>query len=375
MEILILAIYAAIVWLVFFKLKWLPWNFVSQVIVVTLPIVGLTVTILWLNVVAPSSHDVRVVNYVVQIVPQVSGQIVDVPVRDNQHVSRGDVVFRIDSVPFALKVRQLEAELENTRGQIGQTRKELDAVRANTTSLRTRLELAQRRQQQNQELVQKGAGDRFALEDAETEARDLQAKIAAAVAEEARVNARLGAASGGEQAEIAETRAKLAQARWELEKTTYRAPGDGWAINVQVRPGTYTAAIPLRPVMTLVQSDQQVYALFKQNELSKVEKGNEAEITLTTLPGKIIKTRVANVIWAQGQGQVTPSGDLPRTTAELPPGRFAVELDPEDSTVFLAAGARGAGAIYTEHGKMIHLIRKVIVRVGAKLDYLILKLH
>ncbi|HRZ58145.1 MAG TPA: hypothetical protein P5525_22125 [Candidatus Paceibacterota bacterium] len=64
MEILLLGIYSFFVWLIFFKFKWLPWNIVSQVITITLPILGLTVLILLLNIVAPSSHDVRVVNYV-----------------------------------------------------------------------------------------------------------------------------------------------------------------------------------------------------------------------------------------------------------------------------------------------------------------------
>ena len=40
-----------------------------------------------------------------------------------------------------------------------------------------------------------------------------------------------------------------------------------------------------------------------------------------------------------------------------------------------AAGGPGAGAVYTDSGHMIHIIRKVIVRVGAKLDWLILKMH
>ncbi|HEY8195789.1 MAG TPA: hypothetical protein VIG04_02325, partial [Gemmatimonadales bacterium] len=93
-------------------------------------------------------------------------------------------------------------------------------------------------------------------------------------------------------------------------------------------------------------------------------------------PGKLIKCKVLWVIWAQGQGQLTVSGELPQDQPQgLPPGRFAAQLEPEDSTIFLAAGARGQGAIYTEHMVPIHLIRKVIVRVSAKLDYLILKLH
>jgi hypothetical protein len=60
-----------------------------------------------------------------------------------------------------------------------------------------------------------------------------------------------------------------------------------------------------------------------------------------------------------------------------PEQRIAVRLvlAPKDRALFLAAGARGAGAIYTEHGKIIHIIRKVFVRVSAKLDWFVFKLH
>ena len=73
MEIILLGIYSFFVWLIFFKFKLLPWTFISQVIVVTIPIVGITVLILMLNIVAPSSADIRVVNYVVPINPPVRG--------------------------------------------------------------------------------------------------------------------------------------------------------------------------------------------------------------------------------------------------------------------------------------------------------------
>src|SRR5882724_3574761 len=78
MELILLLIYSFFVWLIFFKFKWLPWNIVSQVIVCTLPVIGLTILILILNIVAPSSHDVRVLNYVVQIVPRVTGRVTEV---------------------------------------------------------------------------------------------------------------------------------------------------------------------------------------------------------------------------------------------------------------------------------------------------------
>src|SRR5947207_12442916 len=90
MEILLLGIYSFFVWLIFFKFKWLPWNIVSQVIVITLPIIGLTALILLLNIVAPSSHDIRVVNYVIPINPPVRGLVIEVPIDDQTPHGRID---------------------------------------------------------------------------------------------------------------------------------------------------------------------------------------------------------------------------------------------------------------------------------------------
>src|SRR4029077_18323029 len=107
----------------------------------------------------------------------------------------------------------------------------------------------------------------------------------------------------------------------------------------------------------------QIFALFGQNELHQIEPGNEAEVTLDTYPGHVIKAHVDSVIWAQSQGQVDASGNLPPATAvSAPPGRFPVKLvvAENDNALFLAAGARGAAAIYTEHLTLIHLVRKVL---------------
>jgi multidrug resistance efflux pump len=130
--------------------------------------------------------------------------------------------------------------------------------------------------------------------------------------------------------------------------------------------------------MTFVENDFQVIALYNQNELHQVEPGDEAEIALETYPGRIIKASVDSIVWAQGQGQIPMSATLPQTgTYALPPGRFAVRLSiaDRDKDLFLAAGAHGHGAIYTQHGHHIHIVRKVILRVGSFLNWLVLKLH
>jgi len=156
------------------------------------------------------------------------------------------------------------------------------------------------------------------------------------------------------------------------------APANGSAINVQLRPGSFVNPMPLAPAMSFVEDEFQVIALYAQNELWRVEPGNEAEIVLSTYPGDIIKATVDSIVWAQGQGQLAMSGNLPNTgPAPIPPGRFAVKLDiaAKDKGRFLAAGAMGGAAIYTHHGEMIHILRKVILRVGSYTNYLILKLH
>ncbi len=406
MEILLLAIYSAIVWFVFIKKKWLPWNIGTQVTVVIIPIVGMAALILLLNVVAPSSADVRVIKYVINVVPQVRGRVIEVPVEPNRLVKKGDVLFRIDPTPYELAVRSLKAQLASSvagsreldeqiaaaTGKVTESRGAIQQAEARITELDAQLDLARLRVRQNQELVATGAGDKFALEKAQTDVASLEAQLGMARSAAAQTRAAQSQASAGERqlrerlagrvdneyAPVAQIRAQLANAEWELAQTTVLAPADGYAINVQLRPGAYTAAFPTTPALTFVEQNYQVIALFHQNELVAVEPGNEAEFSLNAFPGQVIKAHVDSIVWAQGQGQVANSTQLPTTGyGPMPPGRFPVRLnvDPRDAGRFFPAGAVGDGAIYTDHVAAIHIIRKIIVRVGSKLDYLILKLH
>jgi multidrug resistance efflux pump len=379
MEVLLLGIYCFFVWLIFIKFKWLPWTTVSQVTVAIIPIVALTILILVLNVVAPSSADVRVFKYTVPIVSQVRGRVIEVPVEEgNRLVKKDEVLFRVDPTPYQLTVNSLMAQLVGAKGGGEQLREQLRSAQGNTAAIRSRIKLTQTRVQQNRELSATGAGNRFDLEQAETDLRDLDAQLSTAMANEAQVRAQLSATVGGDIASVAKIKADLANAEWELEQTTVRSPCDCYVINLALRPGAFVAGMPFNPVMTLVEADGQVVALFNQNELHQVAPGNYAEFTLKTNPGRIVRAKVDSVIWAQGMGQMQQSGTIPMTgVLAAPPNRFAVKFDIEDADkdLLVAAGAAGQAAIYTERGKAIHILRMVILRVGAYTDYLILKLH
>lgn len=391
MEVLLLGIYSFFVWLIFFKFKWLPWNIVSQVITITIPIIGLTALILILNVVAPSSHDVRVVNYYVQVIPQVIGRVTEVPVEANRPVKKGDILFKIDPVPFEDAVRKAEAKVTDAKARVidatdkeGELKELLKIAEARIEAVNANLALANQRVGQYRELAAKGAGRVFDVEQAETNKIELETDLDSAQARKADLSYQLSARDEkGElvqlaiaRATLASAEAELSNARWQLDQTTMLAPADGTVINLQLRPGQFVNNMPFKPALVLVENKQMVIALYHQNELRKVKPNQEAEIALRTYPGRIIKCKVDSIVWAQGQGQLPWSGTIPDTGyAPNPEGRFAVRLNADDKDLFLAAGAHGMGAIYTDSGVMVHILRKVIIRVGTKIDWLILKLH
>jgi multidrug resistance efflux pump len=416
-EAILLGIYAFFVWLIFIKLKLLPWTTPWKVGVAIFPVVAIAAMLLILNIFAPTTGDVRVVKYVVPIVSQVRGRVIDVPVANNRPVKKGDVLFRIDPTPYMGEVRALEAQLISEQAKAGADRariaetqarltdartgerqlgEQLKEAAAQITALQASYDLATKRVAQNTELASTGAGNRFDLEQAQTNANELTGKIAAARAAEQQVTEKLAGRVGGDiasvagvkaqiataqaqlqtsEAQVEATRAQLENARWNLAQTTVFAPADGTMVNVNLRPGVFVAGMPFNEVMTFVDNEYQVFALFNQNELHQVEVGNEAEITLDTYPGRVVKAHVDSIIWAQSQGQLDANGNLPTTTFTAPPGRFPVKLvvGKEDGKLFLAAGARGAAAIYTEHATLIHLVRKVLIRVSSNLDYIIIK--
>src|SRR6266581_9034799 len=265
MEIILLGIYAFFAWLIFFKFKWLPWNIVSQVITATIPIIALTILILFMNIVAPSSHDVRAMNYVIPIVPRVTGQVTEVPIEPNRPIKKGDVLFKIDPVPFEAAVKAAEATLRGAKDQ-------LNNATNKKASLTPRIDLAKKRVEQFTTLAAAGAGKRADLEQAQSDLGNLESEFLAADATESQA-----------KAQISKSEADLINAKFDLEGTTHLAPANGRVANLALRPGVRAAQLPMFPVMSFIEEDEPwVIAFFHQNELRYVEPGNEAEIFMET---------------------------------------------------------------------------------------------
>ncbi|MGC5745922.1 HlyD family secretion protein [Chryseobacterium sp. NFX27] len=379
---IIIAFYAGICWLLIKKFKLIPWNFKSQVVVFSLPIFGTAALILSLNYYCPISHDVRVFNRSVDVTCQVMGRVKKVYVKTNQEVKKGDTLFVIDKEPYLQEIKSLEAKLSNVEATVSSYDNDIAYARKNIASMQAQLTLANKRVQQFQGLVNAGAANKFDLEQAVTDAQELQLRISAAQSQMQSLITKSTASFGGENSSVSETRARLDQARWNLSQTAILAPTDGTIPNMQLNEGAIIA--PFKSAFVLIQKQQSVVAFFAQNEVEAITRNNEVELALKTEPGKVIKARLKYVIDATSQGLMNNASGmlgaqagLPDTAGHYPEpdGKLIATfvIDPEHGV--LTTGARGSAVIYSDHVKALHMVRKVMIRVNSKLNYIIPKLH
>jgi multidrug resistance efflux pump len=379
---LILGGYVAIIWFVFIKKKWFPWNIKSQIGSAIGGIVLLSTIIFTVNIITPGTEDVRVINFVTEVVPRVQGTITKVAVEGNTMVKKGDILIEIDPKPYQLKVSQLEAQLADTVASAKSLQQNYDAAKANTSAAKAHLDLMTKRLAESSDLSKSGAGNRYDVEYYQAEVLKAKSAFDSTKSSENTAKLKLNAVVGEDNASVAQIKSQLESANYDLESCTVRAPADGYPVAVTVRPGNYAVSMPLRPLMSFVWYDQRIIAFFDQNELRYVKPGNDVELTLKALPGKIIYGKVDSIIWASSQGQIAQSGTVPTAPAEMLhaplPLKYAVKITPiemdGEPIPTMPMGARGMGGVYTEHLKPLHIVRMLVIRLHAILNNLVFKL-
>ena len=252
-----------------------------------------------------------VVRNSVAIVPDVAGEVIDVPVTANTPLKAGDVLFRIDPVPYQAQVAAIEAQLK----------------------------LSDLRLSQMTQLYERDSGRAF----------DVQQR----------------------QSEVDQLKAQLDGAKWNLDKTTVRAPADGYVTNLALRKGARVANLPLAPVMAFIDtSGTLIGAEIAQINARYVEPGQPAEVTFKFMPGQVYDGKVESVLQAIASGQVQTSGLAVTPKGVVTPPLVArVGLDDAGVANALPAGSSGDAAIYTDHVKLAHIIRKVVLRQIAITNY------
>lgn len=315
MDLLLILTYTAICVAVFkiFKIPLNKWS-VPTAVLGGILLIGSLIFVMNYN--HPYSEIGREYFVTTPIVPVVKGQVIEVLVDGRKKLKKGDVLFKIDPVPFENNLAALKARLTSAQADVKRARA----------------------------LIKRGAGARRNLDLAIAQRDDLKAQYA--------------------------------NAEFELSHTIVRAPTDGYATQIALRPGMMAVNIPLRPVMVFVHDEEHYFvAWFRQNSMLRLEEGNEAEVAFDGIPGKVFTGVVSFVLPALAEGQIQASGNLISYRESKYPGRIAVHIkitDPdfEQYAGKIPGGAFAQAAIYTEHFHHVAIMRKILLRMSSWLNYL-----
>jgi membrane fusion protein (multidrug efflux system) len=295
-----------------------------------------------------------------QVTPLVSAAVTDVAVVNTQVVRKGQVLLRLDDSDARLAVAKAEAEYFKARRQFSQTAAnsgslaaqinardaDIGQARAQLTTAEANFNKARIDLQRRSELAQSGAVSGEELTNARNAYSSAEANLSRARAGIAQASATKGAARESWAAnealiagstidtspEVAAAKAKLDQARLDLERTVIRAPIDGVVTNRQVQVGQRISAGS--PVMTIVPvGSVYVDANFKEGQLSRVRPGQKVEL-ISDLYGKdvVFHGKVAGFSGGTGAAfSLIPAqnatGNWIKVVQRLP---VRVQLDPRE---------------------------------------------
>lgn len=376
MDLLIILCYVALAYGVFkiFRIPVNKWT-VPTAVLGGVFIVG--ALILTMNYNHPYTDRAQKIALSIPIVPQVSGAIVEVTDKTNVLLRKGEVLFRLDDSRYLARLNKLEADLSAAEADIRTRKAALSESAANVQQMTAEYERAR----QDYQRYAKGAAmpvNPFSEQDVNHAEQQYQAQSAALRAAKAQYQQqfeRLSARFNGEDAQIASLKSQIAEARYDLEQTVFRAPSDGYVTQVLARPGTTAVRLPFKPVMIFIpQQKRQVVAVFRQNAILRLEQGDEAEVVFNGLPGQVYAGKVTKVLPTIPDGSYQASGALQGLSAT--PGREGVyvmiDLAASRDLAHLPDGVSAQAAVYTDHFAHVSVMRKVLLRMTSWLHYLYL---
>jgi multidrug resistance efflux pump len=314
----------------------------------------------------PYSKSAQIYFATTPITPTVKGRVVDVPVKPNEILEDGDVLFKIDPRPYQYVVDQKNAMLAEAEQNVKQLKAAYDQAGSVVEKVKVQARLAQDEYDRKLQLFEKKVVAQAALDVA---TRNIEAaKQTLAAAEASAEKARLAYTSeiGGVNTNVARLQAELRDAQYDLDQTVMRAPGRGHVTQMALRPGMYAVPAPLRPVMVFVHSDDRdLTAGFQQNALQRVRPGDEAEVAFDAIPGRVFKAQVRTVLDAIATGQMQATGVMQDMGESVPAGRALAIIDVEDDTsgYNIPGGATAQVAVYTPYFHHFAIIRKILLRM------------
>ena len=322
-------------------------NTLSKVPTLVLVLVALVVALLvyqgWID--RPWTRDGQVRADIVRIAPRVSGYIVEVAVHDNQFVSKGELLFRIDPSSYQLAVDTAEVQLQQAREDVAaldaavkaatamvlQSEAGMTAARAAIKQQQAALANASSESRRATRLAKEKAGSVENAEKGSAKFLEIQAGVESARASLSQAEASLASsqanldqakASLGEQGDanvrIREAMVQLEQARLNLSWTSISAPVDGFITNLDVNEGAFGVAGT--PIAAFVDSSSfRVDGYFQETKLKHIKPGDRAIITLMSHPDTELEGVVDSIGYAVNPPDIANTGGVSYLVPQVEP--------------------------------------------------------
>jgi membrane fusion protein (multidrug efflux system) len=219
----------------------------------------------------------------------VSGMVAAIEVTDNQHVTKGQVLFRLDPLPFQLKLDQAQSQLGIVSDNLTALKANYQNVQAQIKQAEAQIAFNQLQYQRQEVLARQQFTPQLSLDQARLNLQTSQQTLVSDKAQLASIVANLDGNPDIPIEQHPQYRQALAQrdeAARELRDAVVRAPFDGTVTNVpSLAPGMYLPASTT--AFNLVDTDRVwVEAQPKETELTEVRPGQPATITVDTYPGR-----------------------------------------------------------------------------------------
>ncbi|MCB2072607.1 MAG: HlyD family secretion protein [Novosphingobium sp.] len=289
----------------------------------------------------------------VAISPSVSGKVISIEVRENQRVTKGQVLFRINPASYETAVAEAEAELADARTDIGSTQADYQEALSEVRAAEARYSYARNEAARQRSLHEEGISSKAQYDSAQTEARTARDAIAAARAKAESLRASLSGNVQGPvdmQPDVRRAASRLASARIDLKDTAVRAPQDGIVTRVnQLQVGNYVQ--PGRPVFMLTGLKFWVQANFKENQLRYMRVGQPATIEIDAYPDHELKGHVESFSPGTGNSfSILPAenatGNWVKVVQRLP---VQIAIDEAPGDIPLSAGLSVEVEVDTGH--------------------------
>ncbi|REL35939.1 HlyD family secretion protein [Thalassotalea euphylliae] len=322
---------------------------------------------------APLTSEGRVQSYVVQLSPEITGNVVDVHVHNNQQVKKGDVIISIDRRKFEIALDKAKLSLQSAIDQENTLYSQREAAQARIARAKATYNNAELEHTRIEKLFDQALISKAQLDDALAALQVASANLRAEQESLNVVESQLGEARG-QSTPVKIARNSIEQAELDLQYTQIIAPNDGIVTNLQVQKGTIARAN--QPILTFVPTETMwVTADFREKSLANTAQGNSAFVTFDAFPGKIYRFSLASRDFGISAVQQAPDGTLAKVEVNnrwvRDAQRIRVNFDSEDELPSgLFVGSRATVTIYPSDSDFWSMMAKAQIKLVSWYHYI-----